>query len=665
MGQAAPGATSRPRGAARGLAFPLAAVRGRFGSLRVRLMSLVVLSLVPAVALIVYFAVSDRQDAREQAQEDALTLTQLSVLQQQQVVDGSRQLITSLASLTGGADLSAIDPVQCQAATAMILQELSFYANFGAALPDGTVICTAAGDATAPHNITDRPSFQTAVSAGTFGVGKYTDDPISGKQILDISYPIYRPDGSLNGVYFLDLDVNALSDAAGDVALPGGAVMAIVDRNGIVLSRLPAVDGVVGTPFPDQALISDIATRGEGVTEATGVDGVKRLYGYTRIDNPVDSGLAAVVGIPTSEAYASVNRDLGRNLFALGIVGVLALAAAWFGSDLFVLRQTRRLVAATDRVAGGDFSARSGMEGASGELGALAQSFDAMGVSLQNRETDQKRIEADLRQLNESLEDRIAERTAQVEKHAQELRQSNAELEDFTYVVSHDLKEPLRGIEAFSSFLAEDYGERLDEEGRRYVSVIRQSAVRMKELIEKLLELSRVGKQTGSFETVPLRPIIEGAAEDLQFALQEKHAELKLPAEYPTITCGPVRIKEVFKNLISNAVKFNDKPHPVVEIAWERAGQRADDDYRFTVSDNGIGIDPKYQDKVFQLFQRLERRENYPGSGAGLTICKKIIESHGGSIGLESEPGKGTTFWFTLPARGAETQAEQGEGATE
>jgi len=259
--------------------------------------------------------------------------------------------------------------------------------------------------------------------------------------------------------------------------------------------------------------------------------------------------------------------------------------------------------------------------------------------------SDRKRAEDELKALNESLEQRVAERTAEAEERAQELACSNAELEDFVYVVSHDLKEPLRAIEAFSGFLAEDYGKKLGERGQDDISILRESAVRMSALIEDLLQLSRIGRTWREFVTVAAGSLLGSVRRDLQFALEEKKVDLRIQPDLPTITCQPTRLKQVFENLISNAIKFNDKQQPVVEI-----GCHEDDDaHTFSVRDNGIGIDKRYHEKIFRIFQRLEHREDYEGTGAGLTICKKIVETHGGKIWVESKPGEGSTFSFTIP----------------
>ncbi|MFQ5473263.1 MAG: ATP-binding protein [Dehalococcoidia bacterium] len=236
------------------------------------------------------------------------------------------------------------------------------------------------------------------------------------------------------------------------------------------------------------------------------------------------------------------------------------------------------------------------------------------------------------------------------------LAASNRELGDFTYVVSHDLKEPLRGIEAFSAFLEEDYGGQLDGEGKRYINVVRESSVRMKQLIEDLLELSRLGRIGATYESVQMGALLQEVARDLQFSIEDRNVDLRIEPDMPTTTCDRTRMKQVFKNLISNAIKFSDKARPIVEVGCREGG----DADTFFVRDNGIGIDEQYHDKVFQIFQRLNRQEEFEGTGAGLTICKKVVEAHGGQIRVDSREGEGSTFSVTIP-HGLRRSAQDGE----
>ena len=167
----------------------------------------------------------------------------------------------------------------------------------------------------------------------------------------------------------------------------------------------------------------------------------------------------------------------------------------------------------------------------------------------------------------------------------------------------------------------------------------------MKDLIDDLLQLSRIGRTRYEYATVPLRSLVEEVKLELSYAIQEKQAEVRIDPALPAVPCDKVRMREVFKNLISNAIKYNDKPSPQVKV-----GCRVDNGtFTFTVSDNGIGIAPEFHDKIFKIFQRLHHREEYEGTGVGLAICKKVVEGHGGRIWVESAPAQGTTFVFTIP----------------
>lgn len=241
----------------------------------------------------------------------------------------------------------------------------------------------------------------------------------------------------------------------------------------------------------------------------------------------------------------------------------------------------------------------------------------------------------EINRLNADLERRVAERTAELER-------SNRELDDFAYIASHDLKEPLRGLHNYASFLQEDHADRLDDEGRHYLERMQRLVERLTALIDGLLAYSRVGASEAVMEPVALDPLLDEVAEDLQPLLR---GGLVRATPLPTVRCNALWVREVFQNLIANAVKYNDKPLKRVEVGCDTSGQAP----AFYVRDNGIGIAPQHQDSVFRIFKRLHEQDKYGGgTGAGLTIVKKIVERHGGRIWLESTPGEGTTFHFTL-----------------
>jgi PAS domain S-box-containing protein len=226
-----------------------------------------------------------------------------------------------------------------------------------------------------------------------------------------------------------------------------------------------------------------------------------------------------------------------------------------------------------------------------------------------------------------------------------EIERRNKELDDFAYVVSHDLKEPLVTIEGYGKILHSDFQKELGSTGVDYLKSIINSANRMKIFIDDLLALTRLSRVTESFRPVQIGNLIEEVQSDLEFRLREKNVDLVIQKTMPTITCNESQLKLVFRNLISNAIKFNDKPVPKIVIGYVDEPR----DHRFFVQDNGIGIEPQYFEKIFGIFQRLHRSEEYGGTGVGLTIVQKIIDLHQGRIWVESKAGEGTTFFFTLP----------------
>lgn len=228
----------------------------------------------------------------------------------------------------------------------------------------------------------------------------------------------------------------------------------------------------------------------------------------------------------------------------------------------------------------------------------------------------------------------------------QELERSNRELDDFTYIASHDLKEPLRGIASFAQYLQQDYSERLDDEGRSMIQRIRDQARRMETLINELLHIAKLGRSRLQREPTNLDALLREILEQLDFSLREKQVEVRIPQTLPGIVCDRIRVGELFRNLVTNAIKYNDKPERWVEIGYaQRGGETV-----FHVRDNGIGIRAEHQARVFTLFERLHKRDAFGGgTGVGLTIVQKIAQAHGGRVWLESTPGAGTTFLFTLP----------------
>ena len=245
-----------------------------------------------------------------------------------------------------------------------------------------------------------------------------------------------------------------------------------------------------------------------------------------------------------------------------------------------------------------------------------------------------------------SLRDQRQRAEEDLARKVEELARSNRDLEQFAYVASHDLQEPLRMVAAYTQLLAERYRGKLDENADKYIGYAVEGALRMQTLILDLLAFSRVGQSETGRKNSECNAAITNALANLRSAIEESGARV-MHDQLPAVAVDPTQLVQLFQNLIGNAIKFRSKEEvPAIQVSAEKQDAR----WLFTVADNGIGISPEYGDRIFVIFQRLHTREEYSGNGVGLAICKKIIEHHGGKIWVESEPGCGATFHFTLPA---------------
>jgi PAS domain S-box-containing protein len=266
--------------------------------------------------------------------------------------------------------------------------------------------------------------------------------------------------------------------------------------------------------------------------------------------------------------------------------------------------------------------------------------------------TERKRAEAELVRYRDGLEELVRQRTAELEDanaHLQsasaELARSNQELEQFAYVASHDLQEPLRAVTGYLGLLEGQLAAKLDDNGRHRIAGAVQGAQRMHTLITDLLALSRVGTRGQAFEATDLNTVLDLALDSLRAGMAETGATVTRDP-LPTLRADAVQMTQLFQNLIGNAIKFRGEQAPEIHVGAGRQPDR----WVLSVRDNGIGIEPQYYDRIFLIFQRLHTRRLYPGTGIGLAICKKIVERHGGSICVESQPGQGSTFYFTIPS---------------
>lgn len=237
----------------------------------------------------------------------------------------------------------------------------------------------------------------------------------------------------------------------------------------------------------------------------------------------------------------------------------------------------------------------------------------------------------------------IARDITELKRRDADLKRSNAELEQFAYVASHDLQEPLRMVANYTELLAERYRDRLDEKANKYIHYASDGARRMQRLVTDLLAYSRVGSQGKALTAVNAQEVLKNVMKSLERLIQSSQATIVV-SELPVVLADEPQLHQLFQNLVGNAIKFRAESPPVVHVRAVRDGAH----YRFSVEDNGIGMDMQYSSRIFQMFQRLHEIGKYDGSGIGLSIAKRIVERHGGSIWVESVLGSGTTFFFTL-----------------
>ena len=292
-----------------------------------------------------------------------------------------------------------------------------------------------------------------------------------------------------------------------------------------------------------------------------------------------------------------------------------------------------------------DYSVRVASIGNRDELGLLVETFNEMLSEIQRRDVE-------LQQARSEVEQKVRERTAELEAANTELDAANKELEAFTYSVSHDLRAPLRHIDGFSRILEEECASQLDSSATRYLQRIREGTHRMGLLVDDLLNLSRIGRQEVRRQVTGLNSLVQEVQAELQGEAAGRQIEWRI-GPLPFADCDPILVKQVFANLLSNAVKYT---RPRAEAVIEAGTLRQDGETVVFVRVNGVGFSMKYADKLFGVFQRLHRQEDFEGTGVGLATVQRIIHKHGGTIWAEAELDRGATFYFTLGAADQEAR---------
>ena len=602
-------------------------------TLRTRLLLLVVLAIIPVLGLTLYTNLEERQLRKALVQEHAMRLSRLVSADYERLIEDARRLLVTLSRLPAVRDLNR---AACTALFADLLAQHSSYANLGVIDADGNIFCSAVP--TEEVYLGDRVYFRRAIETRDFAIGEYQVGRITRKASVNFGYPVLNDAGHVNAAVFAALDLAWLNELARQAELPSETMLTVIDRNGTILARYPDDGKWVGKLMPETLVLNAILTQhGNGTTDAPGTDGIPRLFSFAPFGGAAQSADAYVsVGIPAAVAFARVNQILARNIAMLALVAGLALAAAWVGGNLFIVRQIRNLVEGTKRVAAGELGVRTGLPHGKGELGQLAGAFDQMAESL-DQAHERRLQEEELRRKNYELEQQNLA-----------IQEANRLKTEFVSMVSHELRTPLTSIQGYAELLLED--KQIGGEERESLALVKRNADRLLGLINDLLDLSRMeaGKLDLKRTSLDLGRLIPEVADSLRPLIEDKRQRLKLELgeALPAVWADQNRVTQILTNLIANAHKYT-----LADGSITVAARRDHGFVRVDVSDTGIGLSPEDQAQLFTKFFRAHDRspEAGGGTGLGLVITRLLVELHGGQITVSSAPGQGSTFSFSLP----------------
>jgi signal transduction histidine kinase len=608
-------------------------IRERFASLRLRLWLLVLLAFMPALGLMFYTAAEQRQRAVKEVKDQALRMVQIVSSDQERRIDGTRYLLVALAHVPVVRDG---DAAECHSFLSALLKDNPLYTNFWTADLQGDLICSAV-PLDEQVNIADRSYFLGAIETRNFAIGEFQIGRVTKKLTISFGYPVFEADGRVQAVVAAAMDLSWLNQLMADADLPEGALLLVIDRNGTILYGYPISEAWIGKSDASAPLFQAMLTRGQDTAKLRVMDDIPRIYAFTALRGLSGAGYVSI-GLPQAIAYAPARRTLARNLICLGLVGVVALAAAWIGGDVFILRRVQALVRAAQRLSRGDLTTRTGLPHGPGELGQLAAAFDDMAESLEKHQM-QQRLEEELRRQNEAL--------AAENRRVQEVNQQKNE---FVSLVSHELHTPLTAISGYIDLLLEAHGTQSPAKQQELLGIVKRNTERLVKLIDDLLDLSRIesGKVELRATALDIVALITEVVSFLQPQIQAKGQQLSCDRAQtlPAVAGDAERIRQILINLLSNAHKYTPQGGQI----WLTA--RAEDGWvRIDVRDNGIGLSPDEQAHLFDRFFRARQpaTQGVEGTGLGLPITRLLVEMHGGQITVASTPGAGSTFSFTLP----------------
>lgn len=584
--------------------------------LRARLFLLVFLSVVPALALILYTDRDQRRTAEKQARENLVRLSQVLNDENKLLIEGTRQLLTVLASLPAVREHNA---GACDATMKQLAKDYRQYVGLAAVEANGRWFCGA--DLSAPHAvpIADHSWFQRTVQTREFTIGNYQVGRDGRRAVLPLAYPSVDEAGIIRAVVLAVVDLEWLKVVTAGSALPQDATVTLVDDQGLILAHYPDGEQWIGRSIAGTGLEKALRSGREGLQLIRGVDHIPRFVVFSSLGRGDESGAVhLILSTPQDAVFAEPQRLLRRNLLWLAPVSLAMFVAAWFGSEFFIVRQANSLLGAARRIAGGDLKARTGLVYTSGELGQLAASFDAMAAALEARAEETRRAEAKARE-NERL----------------------AAMGATAASIAHEIANPLTGMYSTVQFLEQQV---LDPGGLR-PGVLLGDVENLKREIERLhslLQDLRYFVRSGQLDLKPVS-LAELVSEIVALELHNHKArrikaELNFPPGLPCVLADREKLKQVLLNLCKNAAEAMPDGGKLVVRAFQNQSEMV-----LEVQDTGSGIPEGVN--VFDLFTTTKAH----GMGIGLAIVRQIVAAHGGEISYTSESNRGTAFRISMP----------------
>ncbi len=585
------------------------------GSLRILLALLVLAAFLPAMGLILYTGLSYRHFVLSSVRNDALQSARLVSDAFNNLVEGSRVL---LITLSNSARVQSGDPAQMNPFFADLLAQLPQFANIGAIHIDGTIFASGV-PLTQTVNEADQAYFRRVLQKKDFAGGDYEFGRVVGKPVLIFAYPLLGPDGQIQNVVYASFDLAYVNQLAAEQSLPPGGIINLIDSTGTILVRQPNPDELIGQSLPEDALVRAMLTRTEGLEELQGLDGISRIYAFTTVRG-TDDNIRLSIGIPRGDAYATANRTLLINLLLLAGVALLALGGAAAFSEIFILRHMRRLVAATDQLAAGDLSVRTGITVTSGELGHLAASFDDMAEALQGRNA--------------------------------ELEEQTRKLQDFLDIAGHELRHPIALISGYIQTLPAVWRDLSPKQLAQIRDAVSAASDRLTAIVNDLLDVNRI--ESGRFpmreRRIELPELLSGAADETMRRSPDRAIIVKVAPDATAVTGDPTRLHQLLIILLDNAVSHTEGPAPI-----ELTAERAEGGINICCLDRGPGIPEEARERIFERFAEVVDVDHHAGGGlgVGLYIARQIAEAHGGELRYEPREGGGSCFCLALPGASA------------